>query len=166
MRFFQKIFLGKEREKGMSLKRIALLTALSSVLCIAADTNMTEQAKVWNDKLTEVIDLRKKALQDYNECLDRAGENNITAQEICKETLKMQGEELDDMRDGTAAYAKQPVEKNIKPYVPTKEEQEKDKKLSECFDKTDGSPECYHKFEDLNSSAYKEFVDQVPAVKK
>ena len=95
MSFFQKIFLRKEREK-MSLKRIALLTALSSVLCVAADTNMTEQAKVWNDKLTEVIDLRKKALQDYNECLDRAGENNITAQEICKETLKMQGEELDE----------------------------------------------------------------------
>ena len=78
----------------------------------------------------------------------------------------MQGEELDDMRDGTGAYAKQPVEEKTKPYIPTKEEQEKDKKLSECFDKTDGSPECYHKFEDLNSSAYKEFVDQVPAVKK
>ena len=69
------------------------------------------------------------------------------------------------MRDETGIYTPTTIEKdNV--YNPSEEDKKKDKKLSECFEKTDGNPECYYKFEDLNVTSYEEYVDNIAKVEK
>ena len=126
----------------------------------AQTQNDKNEKDVWEETLTKVIGLRQKLLNEYNECLAKA-DGNETLENVCAESLRAGGKELDDMRDGTGAYA--PATKEVKNvYNPSEEDKRKDKKLSECFDKTEGKPECYHKFEDLNATAYEEYVNSIP----
>lgn len=149
----------------MRFKTVALLAFLViGTIGFAEDINGTQKEASWEETLGKVIDLRQKLLNEYNECLAKA-DGNESAESICAQSLRDGGKELDDMRDGTGAYAKVTEEsKNV--YEPTEEDKRKDKKLSECFDKTEGKPECYHKFEELNATAYENYVNSIPAPEK
>lgn len=152
--------------------KMSLLTAFFTmglgVSALALEVNQTQndknESKHWEDRLKRVIDLRQKLLNEYNECLAKA-EGNGTLENICAQALQDGGKELNDMRDETGIYTPTTIEKdNV--YNPSEEDKKKDKKLSECFEKTDGNPECYYKFEDLNVTSYEEYVDNIAKVEK
>lgn len=133
-----------------------LLSALLATSVFAADKKESEYGK----RLDKVIELRKEALKEYGECMDSAKDTKEA--EACAETLREQGNELNDMRDGTGNYATTSSE-NTNIYIPTDDEVKKDKKLSECFDKTEGNKECFYNFTTLNLKDFIKYVDGIPA---